>query len=86
MNVIFHVRHRLRPVGVNNGGAIRRLLERPTSTFCGAACTAYDAPWADRKRVRLWTTPSATGEHPAGTTFEPCPACMAEIAKEASHR
>lgn len=66
--MIFHVRLQLRPRGGSQ--FYRDRSERPAATFCGAPLTSYDAPWADRNRLRPWI-------HPEHGEMVPCEACRA---------
>lgn len=55
--MVFHIRQRLSKLGGSQFYRDKRI--RPTSTFCGAPCTEFDAGWADRKRVNDWTSERA---------------------------
>ena len=66
--MIFHIRQRLAPKGGNSFYKDRSI--RPTSTFCGAPVTEWDASWAERKRVKDW-------QSERGGAMTVCPACKA---------
>ncbi len=66
----FHIRHRLARRGGNS--FYRDRSERTSTTFCGAPCTEWDAAWAERKRVKEWTSER-------GGLMTPCQACQERI-------
>lgn len=70
---VYHVRQRLSRRGGSQFYRDRR--ERKAETFCGAACTEYDAAWADRKRAGDWI-------HTDKGLFTCCAQCKALAAKE----
>ena len=65
MSVVIHVRQRMRRRRGNR--FYKDHSVRPTSTFCGAPVTEYDAAWADRHRVEPFDDKVV------------CPDCVAKV-------